>query len=297
MGGRVRPKTLEGYENLLRRHAMPRIGAVPLAELTPLVIQELYTSLMAEGRLQAGTVLNLHLVLTQALGQAVRWGMIGANPVSGAQPPRPRRKEPVVIDEALAMTILSKARGTQIELAVVLALSTGMRRGEILGLCWSDFAPDLSVAHVRRSLQAVGGELVFAEPKTRRSRRSVPLGEVPRASLAKARAEAMSSGRPWERSPVVPGAGGGPMNPGTLSSAWRGLVRRSKLPAIRFHDLRHGHATLMLIKGVHPKVVSERLGHASIGITLDTYSHVLPTMQAEAVAAFDELIAAQGELV
>jgi len=144
-------------------------------------------------------VLNLHLVMTQAFGQAQRWGLLPSNPVSGAQPPRPRRKEPVVVDAPTATKLIELVKGTSLAVPVVLALSTGMRRGEILGLRWSDVASDLSALHVRRSLQI------------------------------------------------------------------------------------HAHATLMLLQGVHPKVVSERLSHASIGITLDTYSHVLPSMQAEPV--------------
>src|SRR5438093_1223768 len=181
--GRVRVTTYEGYESLIRCYALPALGEVALSELSPLLIQRLYASLLVpERRLSAGTVLNLHLVLTQALGQAVRWGILERNPAKGAQPPRPVRPE-LVVD-----------------------------RGD-----------------------------------------------------------------------------GGPLNPDTLSSRWRLFLHHSGLPHVRFHDLRHAHATLMLLQGVHPKVVSERLGHASVGITLDLYSHVLPSMQQDAVRAIDEL--------
>jgi integrase len=291
VAGRVRPKTLEGYETLIRRHALPELAEEGLAGLAPLRLQRLYAGLLRT--LSAGTVLNLHLVLTQALGQAQRWGLIQANPAAGAQPPRPRRREPMALDAALAGRLIGAVEGTWIAVPVVMALSTGMRRGEILGLRWGDMDPALSTAMVRRSLQVVRGEMMFVEPKTRRSRRAVPLPGLVRIHLeAHRRAQqARRTGSPaWrDLDLVVDGGDGGPMNPGTLSSGWRRFCRIRGLPPVRFHDLRHGHATLMLLQGVHPKVVSERLGHASIGITLDTYSHVLPTMQAEAVQAFEAL--------
>lgn len=141
---------------------------------------------------------------------------------------------------------------------------------------WSDVAADDSVLHVRRSLQVASGELVWAEPKTRRSRRSVDLPAFARPHLAEARrsqARRRDESDDWHESDLVVDRGdGAPVNPGTLSARWALFCRRQELPAIRFHDLRHAHATLMLLQGVHPKVVSERLGHASVGITLDTYS-------------------------
>lgn len=293
MAGRVRPKTLEGYEALIRRHALPALGALPLGAVRPLHIQDLYGQLVGSGRLSPGTVLNLHLVLNQAFGQAQRWGLVGANPAAMAQPPRPRRREAVVVDADLAARLVREVQETWLALPVVMALSTGMRRGEILGLRWGDLDADLTVAQVRRTLQAVKGELLFAEPKTRRSRRSVPLpaivGPMLRAQR-EAQADRRATSERWTDLDLVIDRGdGAPVNPGTLSAGWHRFCRLRGLPSVRFHDLRHGHATLMLLQGVHPKVVSERLGHASIGITLDTYSHVLPTMQAEAVRAFDEL--------
>ncbi len=143
MRGRVRPKTFEGYEGVIRLYAVPNLGAIPLLELRPLDLQRLYGRLLSPERgLSGGTVLNLHLVLTQALGQAVAWGLISSSPASGAQPPRPRRAEPVVVDASLAARLLRAAEGTRFELAVALAISTGMRRGEILGLRWCDLGED-----------------------------------------------------------------------------------------------------------------------------------------------------------
>jgi integrase len=297
--GRVRPSTHRGYEGLLRLYALPSLGDVPLAELHPLQLQDIYGKLLesggpVRGALSAGTVLNLHRVLVQSLGSAVRWGLLPSNPAAAAQPPRPRRAELVAIDPDLMARILESAAGTPMEVPVAIALATGMRRGEILGLQWSDLNEDLTIAHVRRSLQPVGG-LSFQEPKSSRSRRTVALPAFLRPYLERQRKDqearrARNPGR-WKDTGLVVDAGGGsPVHPDTLSSGWIRLVRQAGLPHLRFHDLRHGHATLMLLQGVHPKIVSERLGHASIGITLDIYSHVLPSMQSEAADAFDRLL-------
>ena len=169
-----------------------------------------------------------------------------------------------------------------------------MRRGEILALRWSDLDAGLTLLRIQRTLQPTKDGLVFDQPKTARSRRTVLLPEFLRPFLVRQRADqerrrdAHAEG--WANSGLLIDRGdGSPVNPDTLSAGWARFLRRQGLPPVRFHDLRHAHATLMLTQGVHPKVVSERLGHASIGITLDTYSHVLPTLQQDAANAFDEL--------
>src|SRR5438128_2151421 len=137
--GLVRATTYQGYESLIRLYASPALGEVPLSELSPIDLQRLYSSLLVpERRLSSGTVLNLHLVLTQALGQAVRWGILLSNPAKGAQPPRPVRPEPVVVDASLASRIVDALGGSAVELPGMMAIATGMRRSEILGLQWSD---------------------------------------------------------------------------------------------------------------------------------------------------------------
>jgi integrase len=295
---RVRATTYEGYECLLRCHLPPELGALPLPELTPLGLQRMYSDLLSAQRdrraLSAGTVLNLHLVLTQALGQAVRWQLLSSNPAARAQPPRPRRGLPVSVSPELLSRLLAVASGTALELPVAIAAATGMRRGEILALRWADISSEYSLAHVRATLQSTRGGLVFEQPKTARSRRAVALPAFLAPFLRRHRREHESArsrrGASWQESDLVVSRGdGSPVHPDSLSSAWRRLLRKHRLPPVRFHDLRHAHATLMLLQGVHPKVVSERLGHASVGITLDTYSHVLPSMQAQAVEAFDRL--------
>src|SRR6266508_5696682 len=201
--GRVRGRTYSGYAGLLRRYAILFIGEVPLAELHPLHLQRLYGTLLEHGaggyrdQLSASTVLNLHRVLVQSLGWAERFGLLERSPAKAARPPRPRRAEPKVVDPALAGRILEASAGTRLELPVAFALATGMRRGEILGLRWGDLAPDLSVAHVRRSLQATGEALVFEEPKTKRSRRSVALPAFLRPYLERQSADQARGGKTW----------------------------------------------------------------------------------------------------
>src|SRR4051812_12880313 len=301
--GRVRCVTYEGYEDAIRRHVLPALGSVRLVELTPLGLQRLYSDLLAGSetrpQLSGGTVSNLHRILSQALGQAVRWQLLAANPAAGAQPPRPKRSGRVVVDLEIAGRLLEGTAGTRFELPCALGLASGMRRGEILALRWSDVGPDYGHLQVVRTIHPTRQGLVYEEPKSARSRRTILLPQFVRPYLGRQRADQerrRDAADQWEETGLVIDRGdGGPRNPDTLSSGWSQYVRSLGLPGVRFHDLRHAHATLLLLQGVHPKIVSERLGHASIGITLDTYSHVLPSMQSQAVEAFDSLFASEAD--
>jgi integrase len=282
---------------LVRRHALPALAGLGLAEVRPLHLQALYAETLSgtgTGRaVSAGTVRNLHLVLVQAFGQAVRWQLLATNPAAGAQPPRPRRAPPLVLDPPLVERLMQTTAGTVYELPCVIAVATGMRRGEILALRWSDVSPDRAQLSVVRSLQPTNDGLVFEQPKTPRSRRTVLIPAFLRLHLdrqLRLQDRRRQQAETWHDNDLVVDRGdGAPLNPDTFSSGWSRFVRRRGLPPVRFHDLRHAHATLLLLQGVHPKIVSERLGHASVGITLDIYSHVLPTMQEHATAAIDEI--------
>jgi integrase len=295
---RVRLKTYEGYETLLRCHAQSALGRIPLAKLHPLDLQELYAHLLRgdEQRrpLAAGTVLNLHLVLSQALGQAVRWQLLASNPATGAQPPRPRRRAHTAADPATITVLLTGLRGHPLELPAALAIATGARRGELLALRWRDLTDDYRHARIERTLQPTSDGLIYELPKTARSRRNLALPAFVNPYLQAQRRDQhrrqAKLGASWHNHDLIIDRGDGrPLNPDTLSTGWSRVIRQRKLPKLRFHDLRHSHATLMLVQGVHPKIVSERLGHASIGITLDTYTHVLPSLQQQAADAFDDL--------
>jgi integrase len=295
---RVRPATYDGYESLVRCHINPTLGHHRLAELHPLHLQDLYSDRLtptdSRRPLSAGTVANLHLVLTQALQQAVRWQLLTVNPAAGAQPPRPRRPEPIVATGDTLHRILDHLHGHPLELPATIAITTGMRRGEILGIRWSDLTADYRSACIRQTLQITRAGIDYQQPKTHRSRRPIALPTTLTNLLTQHRqnqhARRIALADEWQHTDLIVDRGdGGPLNPDTLTSTWRRFIREHKLPPIRFHDLRHTHATLMLLEGVHPKIVSERLGHASVSFTLDVYTHLLPNMQNEAADAIDRV--------
>ena len=290
----LRPKTWLRYEQLLRLHVVPEIGKVRLVRLSPQHLQRLYA-----GRLEAGlspaSVVQLHAVLRRALGQAARWGLVARNVASLVTPPRRSRKEMATLSPEQARILIEAVAGDRLEALYVLAINTGMRQGELLALRWSDVDLDGGTLQVKATLQSAGEGFVFAEPKTAHSRRQValnrPAAEALRSHRARQLEERLSMGVAWEDNDLVfANEVGRPIAAANLRnrSFWP-LLEQAGLPRIRFHDLRHTAATLLLGRGVHPKIVSEMLGHSQIAITLDLYSHVTPTMQRQAA---DELEAA-----
>ncbi|MFN3653514.1 MAG: tyrosine-type recombinase/integrase [Armatimonadota bacterium] len=294
----VSPKTLENYTEFVRKHLIPAFGNQLLAKLTPLHIQSYYTRAVQTGRrdgkggLSARTVLHHHRVLREALQQAVKWQLLARNPADAVQPPRPGRTELGVLTVDQMRTLVTVVRETRLYIPILLAVSTGMRRGEILGLRWRDVDLAAGVISVRQSVQQTRSGLHFKEPKTQKSRRSLLLPSTVVAALV-AHRQAQEQIRQQvgaaydDRDLVVAGPDGKPFSPAAFTQAFRLLVSRTDLPQVRFHDLRHSHATRLFQQGTHPKIVSERLGHSTVGITLDVYSHVLPGMQKEAVLQID----------
>lgn len=246
--------------------------------------------------LSARTVLHHHRVLNQALRQAVKWRMILRNPAEAVQPPRPQTREMNALDEKQAVKLLRGVEGTRMDLPVLLALSTGLRRGDLLGLRWDDVDLKNGALHVRRSLQDVGGELIFGEPKTARSKRRVA---IPQGALARLKEHKKAQNEQRRRKGpayqndnlVFCRDDGRAWHPGSFLAEWQKAAKSLGL-SLRWHDLRHTHATLLLRAGEHPKVVSERLGHSTVAITLDTFSHVLPDQQERAAERFDALMTA-----
>ncbi len=275
----LRPSAWGAYERHIRNHAIPTIGRKRLVRLDPTDLRALYRRLLDAG-LSPTTVRHVHGVLRRALGQAQRDGLVGRNVAGLVTAPRRAETGMQVLDGAQVRTLLAAASGDRLEALYALAVTTGMRRGELLALRWDDVQLDARLVAVRGT-------------KTAGSRRQVALTGLAVDALRRRRAaadiEAGIVGNPGGY--VFTSTRGTPIQPSNLlRRSFAPLLERAGLPHIRFHDLRHTAATLMLGRGVHPKIVSEMLGHATIAITLDTYSHVLPTMQAGAAAKLDALL-------
>lgn len=292
----LRPRTFTRYRELVQLHTIPALGRRPLARLSPEDLQALYRRKLEEG-LAPRTVGHLHRVLHRALQDALRWGLVARNVCAAVRPPKVPTRELRVLGPEDARRLLAAAAGDPFEALYVLALTAGLRQGELLGLKWADVDLDAGRLQVRRTLQRVRfGGWIEAEPKSRTSRRSVvltPLAvEALRRHRARQLAQRLQAGQAWEDHDLVfTNALGRPIEPQNLlrRSYWP-LLERAGLPRMRFHDLRHSAATLLLAQGVHPKVVQEMLGHASISLTLDTYSHVLPNLQVEAAERMQQLL-------
>lgn len=295
----VAPKTYERYAEIIEKHLIPALGTSRLTKLHPLQIQAYYSEALERGRkkdggkLSAQTVLHHHRVLKDALKQGVRWRLLLRNPADAVEPPRPEEREMKVLDEKQTATLLKAAEGKSLYLPILLAVATGMRRGEILALRWSDLDLKAGTAAVCQSVeQTKAGGLRFKQPKTRRGRRIVALPQLVVQALRRHKAEQakvqLQSGPTYNVQDLVCARwDGNTRSPGALSRAFAKLIQDLDLPRVRFHDLRHSHATQLLRQGIHPKIVSERLGHSKVGITLDTYSHVMPGMQEDAAKRID----------
>jgi integrase len=299
---RVRARTFTDYSELLDRYVRPAIGEKRLSDLRPLHIQSLYTELQERG-LSARTVRYTHAVLSSALKQAVKWLMLAQNPASLVDVPKTTRREMQALSPEEAKRFLAESSKDRWSALFALALSTGMRPEEYLGLQWKDVDLEKGISTVQRALvwNRKGGGWTFTQPKTARSRRNIPLPiSVVRALVAHRRKQAeerLKAGAEYQNNDLVFATIDGTplMMRNLLRRHFKPILKRAKLPDnIRLYDLRHSCATLLLAANEHPKVVSERLGHASITLTLDTYSHVLPSMQQAASEKLENLLIKSG---
>jgi integrase len=299
----VAPRTHERYREIAKKNVAPLLGQTALTKLRPDHIAGAYAKALKSGRRDGGgglsprTVHHMHRILKQALATAVRWRLLTHNPVDSVDAPKVERRRMTALDAAETARLLAHFRDTRMFTPVLLGVMCGLRRDEITALRWG------SVDLVRRQLSVVESTEQTAkgirskETKSGRARTvalpAMVVDELKRARVAQAEELFKVGVRLTDQTHVVAQADGEPLQPNSLTHEFVRLAAKSSgLPRVRFHDLRHTHATHLLSSGVHPKVAQERLGHSSVGITLDLYSHVLPGMQEDAAAKVDAAIRA-----
>ena len=291
----VRTSTYLSYQSHLRNHISPYIGDKRLARIDGSALNELYATLLERGRhdgtsLSAATVRRVHAVLHRAFRDAMRWGLIARNPCDGADPPKLRASRQTQFSTWSADELkrfLDFVQDDKLYPLWLLLATTGMRRGEALGLRWCDLELGHGEAAIRQTVVSHHYVIAMSEPKTARGRRVVALDDHSVAALAIYKKEKSPE---QEDELVFCYRTKTPLNPIDISKRFVKMSKGAGLRRIRLHDLRHTHATLALQAGIHPKIVSERLGHSTISLTLDIYSHAIPHLQKEAAAELATLV-------
>jgi integrase len=292
---RVRPKTSTSYEGIVRLHLTPSLGRLRLDRLAPEHVEDLLKAKLRSG-LSPASVLRILVTLRVALNRAVRTGLVSRNVAQLVDPPRVPRKEVAYLSPDQARDLLAHINGHRLEALITLALSTGLRQGEALGLRWQDIDLELGSIRVVHALQRLpGGGLALVEPKTTRSRRTITLPavtlEVLREQRKRQAAARLFAGSRWQDGDFVfTTADGLPLDGDNVTRDFQTALRKAGLPRMRFHDLRHSAATLLLVQGVPARVVMDVLGHSQISVTLNTYSHVPSVLTREAASAMDRAL-------
>ena len=287
------PRTFEGYKSIIDNHIIPNLGHFQLKHLQPQAIQAYYGKMITS--LSARTVNHHHRVLYQALKFALRQGYIGRNPCELVDAPSPKKKLMRTLTPTEVEILLDVAQDSRYYPVIYTALSTGLRQAELLGLRWRDIDLDLLSISVSRILYKRNGVSQFKEPKTDHSRRRVAM--TPKLALylrgyqAEQTALRLALGTTLGLDDLVfSSVEGKPLNPYGLSHTFHRITVKAGLEGVRFHDLRHTFASLMLLQGAKPKVISEALGHASVAFTMDTYSHIIEGMQSDAMELLNEVL-------
>ena len=293
---KVRPSSHQTYKGYIDNHIKPNIGKIPLEKLTTMDLQKFYRKLLTTGRverveskeqpkgLSAKTVRNINQVISSAMDLAVAQKIILVNPTNACELPKVEHQEMQTIPAELLQAFLQEAKATGIYEMYYIELATGLRRGELLGLKWTDIDWKNGIIKVRRQVARVDGQIVEAPLKTKNSYRAV--------SISPQAIEVL-----WEQKRktndiyVFPSPNGGPISPDSVNNMLKRVLERAGIPKVRFHDLRHTFATIALQNGVDIKTVSGMLGHFSAGFTLDTYAHVTTAAQKEAAATMGSILA------
>jgi len=286
-------RTQDGYESIVRNHLIPALGHVQLKQLHPQLVQGYYGK--ACERLSARTVAKHHRLLSQALKYAVRQGYLSRNPCDLVDPPAWKGKVMRTLTPTEVEVLLKIAEDNYYYPAIYTAVSTGIRQAELLGLRWRDIDLDFLSISVSQVLYKRRGICQFKEPKTSHSRRRVAMTPKLALFLRKYKADrerlCHELGRELTLDDLVfPSIEGKPLDPCVLTHNFTRIAKRAGLRGVRFHDLRHTFASLMLLRGAKPKVISEALGHSSVAFTMDVYSHIIEGMQEDAMALLDEVL-------
>ena len=290
------PRTFEGYQSIIERRLIPALGSIQLKQLYPQEIQSFYGK-ACDSKLSARTVHHYHRVLSQSLKYAVRQGYLGRNPAELVNPPKPRKKTMRTLTPGEVEVLLDKAKDSYYYPVFYTAVSCGLRQAELLGLRWRDIDLDFLSLSVSQVLYKRHGVCQFKEPKTSHSRRRVAMTPKLACFLREYKQEreslSLHLGKLLSLDDLVfASVEGKPMDPGILSHTFTKIVRQIGWKDVHFHTLRHTFASLMLMKGAKPKVISEALGHASVAFTMDCYSHIIEGMQSDAMALLDEVLPA-----
>jgi integrase len=293
-----RSTTYRSYEQNVRLHLNPQLGRVQLQELTPQHVQALMNDKL-EGGLAPRTVAIMHETLRCALNQAMKWGLVPRNVADLVTPPRVHRDGIVPLSTEEAGSLLEAAKGHRLEVMFSVAVAVGLRLGEIRGLRWSDIDFESRTLYVRNQLQYVDKQWTFVEPKSRQSRRAIILPQFALIALRGHRTrqleEQLAAGPAWQGWDLVFCSNvGGPLDDSNARRVLRKLIAKAGLRHFRFHDLRHTCASFLLAQNAHPRVIMEILGHSQISLTMDTYSHVMPSLKSDAADEMDRVLGALG---
>ena len=293
---KMRPSTYLTYHGYIENHIKPQLGKIPLNDLTTLNLQQFYKKLLAEGRveriesqkqpkgLSTKTVRNIHQIISSALKLAVEQRLIARNPADGCALPKVEHKEMKTLTADQLSAFFQEAKDSGVYELYYLDLATGLRRGELLGLKWTDVDLDRGVLKIQRAISRQNGKVVEAPLKTKNAYRTLPLSADAISVLKMQKCKVGNS--EW----VFPSPTGGPMSPDSVLHMLQRVLKRAGLPRIRFHDLRHTFATMALQNGVDVKTVSSMLGHYSAGFTLDTYAHVTTDAQMKAAQTMGNIL-------
>lgn len=280
---KLSPTTYESYKRNIDKYIIPQLGNIKLSTLLPLQLQSFYNNLSTT--LSNTSIVYIHRILHSALNQAMKWDLVVRNVSDNVEPPKKEKYKATILDSEQLTKLIEVIKNTYIYIPVMIAISTGMRRGEVLGLTWNNVDLDHATLKVVQAIYPTKNGLVVLPPKTNTSIRKISLPPTLVSILSE-----YKSKNKYNNDYVCTLEDGSLISPSSLNHKFKQVLKDNNLPSIRFHDLRHSHASLLLSQGVHAKVISERLGHSNINITMDLYSHIYEATNIEVANNFDKFL-------